>query len=532
MTRPKSALPGAGALAAICAVVGTATAGLASHASAGALAAALGDPHVLRVAGFTVLQAGLSTVLSVILALPFARAAARRGDLVLVRAMMALASLAFVTPVVIGVFGIVQVHGRAGWLPAALSWLGLETGSYVYGLTGILIAHVFFNMPFAARNMARALDTVAPETWRLASQLGFTQAQIFRLVEWPALRQVLFPTAAVIFALCFTSFAVVLTLGGGPRATILEVAIYQALRFEFDIDRAVALALVQIALAGLIAGAVASAARSIPVEPPAGALHARPDLNLPSQRLADAGALALAALVFVLPLAGIVVPSLAALTTGRLADAALWRAAGWSATIAVSAGLCSLLIGLGLLHAVRELGPRMGRRHAAAALEAAGSVILVTPPVLLGAGLFLALRGQVDVFASAPVLVIAVNAIAALPFVLRFLGPDMRRTALVHDRLCASLGIAGLARWRLIDWPAIRPAAATALAVATTIAAGDLGVIALFGSPDTTTLPLLVYQRMGAYRMADAAVGVAVLMALATGLIVVIERVVGGRRRA
>ena len=44
--------------------------------------------------------------------------------------------------------------------------------------------------------------------------------------------------------------------GGGRKATILGVAIYQALRFEFDSDRAVALALVQIALAGVIAGPV------------------------------------------------------------------------------------------------------------------------------------------------------------------------------------------------------------------------------------------------------------------------------------
>ena len=48
--------------------------------------------------------------------------------------------------------------------------------------------------------------------------------------------------------LCITSFTIVLTLGGGPRATTLEVAIYQALRFDFDPARAVTLTLLQIAL--------------------------------------------------------------------------------------------------------------------------------------------------------------------------------------------------------------------------------------------------------------------------------------------
>ncbi|NND49619.1 MAG: ABC transporter permease subunit, partial [Rhizobiales bacterium] len=388
-------VPGALSLAAIAAVVATAAAGLGGHASGRALMAALSDNYVLRVAGFTVFQAGLSTLLAICLALPFARAAHRRRHLWPVRAMLALASLAFVTPVIIGVFGIVELHGRAGWVHSAAAQLGLDPGSYIYGLTGILIAHLFFNMPFAARNMVRALETITPETWRLAAQLGFSQRQIFRLVEWPAMRAVLFPTAAVIFALCFTSFAVVLTLGGGPAATILEVAIYQALRFEFDIDRAVALALVQIVLAGTLAAMIAAWARNVPIEPPSGGRHERPDLKDLGPRVTDAAAITLAALIFILPLAGILIPSLAALTPARLADPTLWRAAGWSATIACTAGVLSLAIGLGLLHAVRELGPRLGHMRTAAALEGAGSIILVTPPVLLGAGLFLALRAHV-----------------------------------------------------------------------------------------------------------------------------------------
>ena len=40
--------------------------------------------------------------------------------------------------------------------------------------------------------------------------------------------------AGLIFMLCMTSFTIVLTLGGGPAATTLEVAIYQSLRFDFD----------------------------------------------------------------------------------------------------------------------------------------------------------------------------------------------------------------------------------------------------------------------------------------------------------
>ena len=122
------------------------------------------------------------------------------------------------------------------------SWPG------IYGLSGILVAHVFFNLPLATRLFLEALGTVPADQWRLASQLGMGARPAFRLIEWPALRAALPGVAGLVFMLCITSFTIVLTLGGGPAATTLEVAIYQALRFDFDPARAVTLTLLQIAL--------------------------------------------------------------------------------------------------------------------------------------------------------------------------------------------------------------------------------------------------------------------------------------------
>ncbi len=73
---------------------------------------------------------------------------------------------------------------------------------------------------------------------RTASQLGLGGWWLWRAVHWPAIKPVLPGVAALVFTLCFTSFAIIMTLGGGPGTTTLEVAIYQALRFEFDFARA------------------------------------------------------------------------------------------------------------------------------------------------------------------------------------------------------------------------------------------------------------------------------------------------------
>jgi len=131
--------------------------------------------------------------------------------------------------------------------------------------------------------------------------------------------------------------------------------------------------------------------------------------------------------------------------------------------------------------------------------------VLVIPPIVIGAGWFILLRQSGQLFALAPVMVVTVNAVMAIPFAIRALRPAYDAAAARHDRLAASLGMAGLARWRLVDWPVLRRPLLTAFAFAMALSLGDLGVIALFGSDAVQTLPYLLLQRMGAYRTADAA---------------------------
>jgi thiamine transport system permease protein len=101
----------------------------------------------------------------------------------------------------------------------------------------------------------------------------------------------------------------------------------------------------------------------------------------------------------------------------------------------------------------------------------------------------------------------------AIPYAGRILAPAVAEAAQSHDRLCASLGISGWSRLRLIDWPALRRPLGLALAFAMALSLGDLGAIALFGSEHVRTLPLLLLQRMSSYRTADAT-GLAGLLGL------------------
>jgi len=516
------------AIAVVGLVVGGAIVALIAAAPPTATVAVWRDPYIRRVILFTLWQAALSTLLAVGLALPVARALARRAAFPGRTLLLRLFGLPLVVPVIVAVLGIVTVYGGNGWLNRLAAAAGLPALPVLYGLGGILLAHVFFNLPLATRILLHAWAAVPGETWRLASQLGMNSGQIFRLVEWPLLRQVLPGVAGLVFMLCLTSFAVVLTLGGGPAATIIEVAIYQALRLDFDLGRAVVLALVQIVLAALFLGLGQGLARTPVTAPTEGRPASRPDLASPLGRIMDALLIAAAAVFVALPLAAVAVAGLSGPVMRVIADAALWRAAGNSLGVAVGAGGLALALGWCLLTASRGLRRRRRARWAGA-IELGGSLVLVVSPLVLGAGLFVLLLPLVDVLAVGLWLVVVVNAVMGLPYVIRLLGPPMMRLAAEQDRLCASLGIAGWDRFRLVEWPALRRPAALALAVAAALAMGDLGAIALFGGGDTATLPLLLYQRLGGYRLDEAAVTALLLVALCLGVFALVERGVGGR---
>ena len=138
--------------------------------------------------------------------------------------------------------------GRSG----LISSLGLA-GISLFGLWMVILAHVFFNAPLVLRIAYSALKSQPSYYWKLASHNNLTELEIFQAIEWPAFKSFMVPLASLIFLLCFTSFSIVLMLGGGPDVTTLEVSIYHAVRFSFDMQLAASLSIVQILIcSGLI----------------------------------------------------------------------------------------------------------------------------------------------------------------------------------------------------------------------------------------------------------------------------------------
>ncbi len=467
------------------------------------------DAYFVRVLIFTVVQATLSTILSIFFAIPVARTLARRqfpGRGLVLR----LFALPLALPAIVAILGIVEIYGRSGIL-ARLTTLEFD----IYGLTGILIAHVFFNMPLAARMMLVRLDQIAPESFRLSAQLGFGAGAFWRFVEWPAIRETLPGIASLVFLLCAASFATVLTLGGGPQATTLEVAIYQSLRFDFDPARASLLSIAQLLLCVPLVALTAAAAGRLQHAPALRATARRFAADTMLARLSDIGILAVALTFIFLPLVALVLAGIGA----PFAWSAIVSAMLTSLALAGGAAILSLLLAWPLANAAAR-----GSRALTRLLNTVALLAFIVPPAVLATGWFVLALKVGDPPHLAPILVIVMNALMALPFGLSILAPAVSQSAAQHDRLCAGLGLSGFARLRLIDLPVLAKPLGLAAALSFAISLGDLTAISLFGSQDLTTLPALVYRQMGSYRL-DAAAGTAlVLAAFSTAIIALAER--------
>ncbi|MBL9051326.1 MAG: thiamine/thiamine pyrophosphate ABC transporter permease ThiP [Tabrizicola sp.] len=465
---------------------------------------------------FSVTQAILSALFSTLLAIPVARALARRhfpGRGVLITLMGA----PFLLPAVVAVLGLLAIFGRSGLLNSALDAIGLPTLS-IYGLHGVVLAHVFLNLPLAVRMILQGWQAIPAERIRLARSLGFGPAETFRHLERPMLREVLPGVALVILVICLTSFAVVITLGGGPKATTIELAIYQAVRFEFDLGRAAGLAAVQVGVCALAALATWVVTR--PTGFGAG-LDRRLELDAPRgwRRWGDGMALTAVTLFLTLPLLAVAARGLPGLFD---LPASVLPAAGRSILVAlVSTALTTAIaLTLALASAVRTRP----------LIEAAASLPLATSGLVLGTGLFLIVQPVAPPMTLALPVTILVNCALTLPYLYRILLPETRALHADFGRLADSLSLTGWPRLRWLILPRLARPLGFGAGVAAALSMGDLGVIALFAGENQATLPLVVAQLTGAYRMEAAAAAALILVTLSFALFWACDA--GGRRAA
>ncbi len=498
---------------------------LAAATNTGGSSSRIDIPHLLRM---TSIQAGLTTVLSIAVGLALAWALNRLRfpgrDL-----LVGLFASAIVTPGMVVAFGLLSIWGRNGWINQTSEALfGTALGNPAFGLSGILFAHVVLDGALAARIMLARLDAIPASRLKTGQSLGLSAWQRFAIIDWPALRGTIPGLAAIIFLLAFTSFPIVLLLGGGPANQTLEVAIYAAVRQDFDLAGAVVLAATQIAVCSLV---ILAASALAPIPTSFGASTPPRWRDRGPARSLQALVLLICTIGFLLPLIAVLVDGIGAGIGSVVARPAFWWAAASSLVIGATSALLTLLLALALALGRGATGNSILRTL----LGMPAFAYLAVPAVVLSLGFFLLVRHLgIASATAAPLVVILGNSLLALPFAMATLGPPLEAIARTRGKLIRSLGLSGWRQFVLVEYPLLGRDIGVMLALAFCFSLGDLGVIALFGTQDFQTLPLMMFRALGSYRNNDAAAIAAILLigtiAAFVGLPKLFERIADAAR--
>ncbi|MCJ7676804.1 MAG: iron ABC transporter permease [Anaerolineales bacterium] len=475
------------------------------------------SPVQRHILGFTLLQAGLSTLLTLLIGLPGAYLLGRfefRGRSLI----QALTVVPFVMPTLVVGAAFQALLGPRGWANLALMGVfGLSEPPLhiVHTLGAILLAHVFYNTSIVLRLVGDFWSHLDPRLGAAARTLGAGRGQVLRRVTLPLLMPAIAAAALLVFLFDFTSFGVILILGG-PRLTTLEVEIYNQTVGLFNLPLAAALSILQLGctLALTFAYTRLAARLSRPISLRS-RRHTQLRLHGLRRRLGAAALVGLLLLLLTTPLLALAARSVVRLdlvpgqTTPVYAGPTLefyrelWvnrqgsvfyvpptTAIGVSLAYAAASVVLSLALGLPAAWA-------LAYRPASTASRLFDPLLLLplgTSAVTLGLGFIVALnRPPLDLRAS-PLLVPLAHTLVALPFVVRSLTPALRS---IRPRLRQAASVLGASPARVVarvDLPLVGRALLVAAAFAFTISLGEFGATALIARPEYPTVPLMIYR--------------------------------------
>ncbi len=193
---------------------------------------------------FTIFQAFISAVLTMLLGIPGAYLLARAKLPNSLKSLLKAASMVpFVLPGISMAIGFLLTFGNNGLINSFLSLFGLRF-RILYTFAAVLIGHVFYNFPLFIRIVGDAFERIDRNILEMANLEGISRFKRFWYIEFPLVTPAVGSAFALSYLYCFTSFAVVLILGGIRYSTI-EVSIYMYLRILLDFESALSLTLFQ-----------------------------------------------------------------------------------------------------------------------------------------------------------------------------------------------------------------------------------------------------------------------------------------------
>jgi thiamine transport system permease protein len=489
---------------------------------------------------FTIWQATLSTLFTIILALPGAYVFTR-FDFPAKSFVLSLVNLPFVLPTVVVAAAFSALIGTRGIVNQGLmNMFSLDSAPIQLErtLAIILIVHVFYNYSIALRMIASYWANQSTRIEDAARVLGANGWRLWWNVRLPMLRPAIFAAAILVFIFTFTSFGVVLILGGIQFAT-LEVQIYYQARNIFNLPLAAALSLVQIAIMfGMMLVYTWLQRRITRIDLQSSRQIARKPKTA-GELLFLIVNLSLMMVLLFTPLLALLYRSLVregtftleyytALSTNTR-NSVLFvppiEAIANSLQFALITTITALFLGIltTYLIAGKGISEKLSRW-----LDPLFMLPLATSAVTLGFGFIIALdTPPLDLRASVWLIPIA-HTLVAMPFVVRSILPALRSIPTHVQESAAVLGAPPHRVWLAIDLPLISRGLIVGATFAFTVSMGEFGASLFVARPDMPTMPLVIFRLLGqpgATNYGQALAMSSILMMVSAVSFITIERV-------
>ncbi|WP_300464265.1 iron ABC transporter permease [Desulfobacula sp.] len=484
--------------------------------------------RIMKIIGFTVWQAGLSTLLTLVCALPCAFVLSHyafKGK----RVIKLLASIPFVLPAVVVAAAFQAGFGKNGGL------FGIKID---HPLVLILLAHVFYNFSVMLRILTGFWSSLQGRIREAAMMLGAGPVQVFLTITLPLLKPAIYAASTLVFIFCFSSFGIILILGG-PSVSTIEAEIYRQAAHLFNLPVASFLSLIQIGFTFALMWVYTSFTRkAVRFSPDAEQANLKTPV-LVWEKLIIAGVILFILLLCVAPLLALVIKSLThngqwsfvfyTALFDNPSDSIFYIPpfhaikfsflfAGTSLVIALVTGVCAAVF-------IRFCDRRFNNQWTAF-FDPIFMLPLSTSAVTLGFGIIITLDKPPLNLRTSIFLIPIAHALVGFPFVVRAILPALRSIPQQFTDAAAMLGASPMTIFKTIDLPLVARALVAGAIFAFTISLGEFGATIFTARPETPTIPLAIYRFLGqpgAMNYGQAMAISAILMVITAMGFVVIE---------
>ena len=478
-----------------------------------------------RLVRFSLTQSLLSAFISVAVALPFS-AFFSTFTFRFRKATLALSALSFTIPSILVVLGFVIFYGNNGVLNNLLKDIfSLEESPVriLYSYKAIILAHVYFNLPVAFNLITNGWTSLSREEEEASYTLKKGKIKTFFLITLPKLKNVIINAFLIIFLFCFSSFAIVMVLGGSPEYSTLESEIYRKAHVMLDQSGAAALSLFSFAITTIALILSSFGKRREKID--------RSERGL--RKIKKKKTKVIAFLLILIMLLFILPPMLSILYRSFFDRKGNFSLSAWSNVFSASSFLSSIINSLLLATFSAILSTVLAESIAMYAVKyksrisaVFASLPLATGSVTLGLGFnFLAAKLPSSSIVIDYLLIFATHLVLSIPFAIRTILPGAKEIPERVAQASFTLKKGSLETYIKTERPLLKSYRRKAFIFAFALSLGEVNATLSLSGGRITTLPIQIYRLIGRYNYQGASALGSVLLILAFIVFLLGERI-------